>query len=241
MRNTLEASRLDGGVMALFHQLVHLVLSFFSAHELAAIFSLLTIEEAGIPIPIPGDTLLILAGARHPHTALYVASILAASTSAVFCGSSILYWIMRRNGRVLMTRYGRFIRLKPAHLERMERWFARRGRIAIILGRLIPGLRMPTTIMAGLSDVPYRVFAPTALLAAVIWSALYFWLGVLITRGLHLVLGFIAGLPDTVSDTLLLWLWVVAGLAVLAGIVGGALHLRRRVRRASRPASQHMP
>lgn len=226
--------------MTLFHHLVHLVLTFFSAHELTAVFSLLTIEEAGIPIPVPGDTLLILAGAHHPQSAVYIASILSASTLAVFCGSSILYWTMRRNGRALLTRYGRFIHLNPARMERMERWFARRGRVAIVLGRLIPGLRMPTTIMAGLSDVPYRVFAPTALLAAVIWSALYFWLGVLITRGTHFVLGFIAGLPDTVSDTLLLWLWIVAGLAVLAGIIGGALHLRRRARRASRPASQHI-
>lgn len=226
--------------MSLFQHLAHLVLSFFSAHELTAIFTLLTAEEAGIPLPIPGDTLLILAGARHPHTALYVASILAASTLAVFCGSSILYWIMRRNGRVLLTRYGRFIHLKPERLARMERWFARRGRLAIVLGRLIPGLRMPTTMMAGLSDVPYRVFAPTTFLAAVIWSAIYFWLGMLITRGMHLAVALITGLPDTVSDTLLVWLCLVAALALIAGVVGGALHLRRRVRRARVATSHHI-
>lgn len=213
--------------MALFHHLVHLVLALFSAHELTAIFSLLTVEEAGIPLPVPGDSLLILAGARHPHTALYVLSVLMASTMAVFCGSSILYWVMRHNGRVLLARYGRYLHLKPERLERMERWFAKRGPAAIIMGRLIPGLRMPTTIMAGLSAVPYRVFAPTALFAAIVWSALYFWLGIFISRGMHLILGLVTGLPDTVSDTIFVWLCLVLALGVLAGVVG-TLHLRRR-------------
>lgn len=216
--------------MTLFHHVVHLVMAFFSAHELAAIFSLLTVEEAGIPLPVPGDTLLIVAGARHPHTIMYVISVLATSTLAVFCGSSILYWLMRRSGRDLLARFGRFMHLKPGRVERLDGWFHRHGPPAIILGRLIPGLRIPTTIMAGISGVPYRVFAPSALVAALLWSALYFWLGMFIARGTHWVLGLLAGLPDTISDTVLLWVCVPLALAVLGGLLG-AFHARRRARR----------
>lgn len=216
--------------MAIFHQLVHLVFALFTAHELAAIFLLLTIEEAGIPIPVPGDTLLVLAGAHHSQSVLYISSVLAVSTFAVFCGSSILFWLMRTNGRVLLARYGKYLHLKPERVSKLEGWFERHGPVAIVLGRLIPGLRMPTTIMAGLSGIPYRVFAPTAMLAALIWSAVYFWLGTVITRGTHFIFGFVTGLPDDISDTILVWLWILLGLAVLGGLLG-TIHLRRRARR----------
>lgn len=44
----------------------------------------------------------------------------------------------------------------------------------MILGRLIPGLRIPTTIMAGLSGMPYRQFVSSALPAALIWSGAFY-------------------------------------------------------------------
>ncbi len=46
-----------------------------------------------------------------------------------------------------------------------------------MLGRLIPGLRTPTSVMAGLSGVPYRVFMPSTALAAIIWAAFYYFAG----------------------------------------------------------------
>src|SRR5262249_30084949 len=156
--------------MQILEELVRLLLHFLSAHRLAALGVLVFLEEAGIPIPIPGDTLVILAGATHHKSAGYVAAALAISSIAVFAGSSILYGLARRGGRPLLDKYGKFIHLNERRLQRMERWFERRGRGAIVLGRLIPGLRIPTTIMAGLADVPYRVYAPTNALAAVIWS-----------------------------------------------------------------------
>src|SRR6185437_6118625 len=46
-------------------------------------------------------------------------------------------------------RYGRFIHLGPETLARMEGKIQRRGGWAIVLGRIVPGLRIVTPIAAG--------------------------------------------------------------------------------------------
>ncbi|MGH2516811.1 MAG: DedA family protein [Ktedonobacterales bacterium] len=210
--------------MRILTNLSRLILHFYLAHQLGALFVLVLIEEAGIPIPIPGDTLVMLAGARHQKTLQYDLTMLLASSVAVFIGSSVLYFVMRRQGRLLLEKYGKYIRLNQRRLEMLERWFVKRGRLAIIFGRLIPGLRIPTTIMAGLADVPYRVYAPTAALAAVIWSLFYFWLGVALQHGWQLVSAYAAGLLDDLTGSIV-WVWLFVALCVS----GGTLHVGWRI------------
>jgi membrane protein DedA with SNARE-associated domain len=142
----------------------------------------------------------------------------------VFIGSSLLFFVMRHKGRPLLEKYGKYIHLNRGRLDMLERWFVRRGRLAIILGRLIPGLRIPTTIMAGLADVSYSVYAPTAALAAVIWSLFYFWIGVALQHGWQLVSAYTAGLLDDLTGSIV-WVW----LFVLLCISGGTLHVGWRL------------
>ena len=207
--------------------LTQLVLHVFHAHTFSAVFFFVLIEEAGIPIPVPGDSLVMLAGAAPHKTLFYDATVLVLSSVAVFAGSSILYAISRRGGRSLLDRYGRYVHLNERRLARMEHWFARRGRVAIVFGRLIPGLRIPTTIMAGLSGVSYSTYAPTAAIAAIIWSLIYFWLGVVIQHELGIITGVAVGVLDYASDSVI-WVWLLVALLS----VGGTWHMSRRVRRA---------
>ena len=226
--------------MHIFFELTHVLRHFFFAHEFLALFSLITIEEAGVPLPLPGDTLVILAGAHRHPTLGYIALVIGCSTAAVFCGSSVLYYIMRRGGRTLLAKYGKFLHLRQERLARMEGWFARHGPVAIVVGRLIPGLRIPTTVMAGLSGVPYSVYAPTAAVAAVIWSLLYYSIGLLINREQRILTSIITGLLDLASDfAVLLWL-VTLGLVVTFG-TWHIQRLQRQRQQADSPASKDAP
>jgi membrane-associated protein len=222
--------------MHIVRTLAHLLLRIYHQHHFAALFSLVLVEEAGVPIPLPGDTLVMFAGLEPRRTPLYDAAVIGLTTLAVFCGSSVLYAFMCRGGRPFLAKYGRYLRLHEERLDRIEHWFVRRGPLALILGRLIPGLRMPTTAMAGLSGLPYTIYAPTCAVAALIWATLYFFLGVFIERGARVLTALTTGLLDEISKpifALLLILLLTAG--------GGALHLhlhrrrRRRQRRASPP------
>src|SRR4030095_872499 len=122
--------------------------AWYAEHELPGLFLFLLIEEMGVPLLIPGDTLIIVAGARD-RTVGSAILVIGASALAVALGSSILYELMRRGGRPLLDRYGRYLHLNPARVAQLERQFQRHGALAIVVGRLVPGFRTPTTIMAG--------------------------------------------------------------------------------------------
>lgn len=212
-------------MLELIQALAQWLLNFYHAHQLPALFLLVLIEEAGIPIPIPGDTLVMIAGLQPGRSLFYDAGVIAVASLAVFIGSSILFAAMRHGGRPFLQRYGKYLHLHPDRLDRIERWFHKRGRVAIILGRLIPGLRIPTTVIAGLSGLPYRQYAQTCVIAAVIWSTVFFYLGVLVQHETHFIAAFVTDLIDYVSTPA-----VYLTLLLLLSIGGGGLQIHRRVR-----------
>ena len=144
-------------------------------------FVFLLIEEMGIPLVLPGDTLVMAAGARD-RSLLDALTVCAVAALATIGGSSVLYAVARRRGRIFLDRFGRYLHLSPARIATLDRWFRRHGAVAIVVGRVVPGMRTPTTVMAGLFGVPYRTFAPSTALAGVIWALLYFYLGVALER-----------------------------------------------------------
>ncbi len=203
--------------------LFHLLLQFVQAFPLPGLFVLLTIEEAGVPLPLPGDVLLVLAGAHaQERSPWYSVLVMGTATVAVFVGSSLLYTVMRRGGRPLLQRSGLFRHLNPARLERVERFFDRHGRLAIFVGRLIPGMRIPTTVLVGLAGRPYREYAVLTALTAAIWSAGYFWLGVLLGRNGRVLAAILEEMDDVPRGLL------VVGVLVALAVVGVSLWQRRR-------------
>lgn len=131
---------------------------------------LLYAEESGLPLPIPGDAILIYLGS-HPQPLLAAALAIL----AVCAGASNLYWLSRRFGpRLLASPWaGRLFHLTPARAARAHAWFARWGALAVIFGRHVPGLRIPMTVIAGTFGLPYRVFLPSLALSATLWVALW--------------------------------------------------------------------
>ncbi len=214
-----------------------LLFGFYRAHEIPGLFVFLLIEEAGVPLLIPGDVLIIAAGARHnlPLTGA-VLVILTASVAATL-GSSLLYTLMRRGGRSRLLRRLPIHRGDNGHIATVERWFRQHGAVAIVIGRLVPGVRTPTTIMAGLVGIPYRTFAPATAIAAMLWALFYFFLGmVLQQQSRHLIALFTGDLDDLVSLPVL-----AIVLAVGLGGVAGWQRLRRTAPAAGHSAPTVVP
>ena len=128
-------------------------------------------------MPVPGDLLMLVLGVRVHQAHLVLWQVLAVMETATILGAGILYALSARAGRPLAYRYGRFLRLNPERLGRAERWIRHGGWRAIVLLRLVPGLRIATIVGCGLFGVPFRVFAPALALGAFGYLALYTLLG----------------------------------------------------------------
>jgi membrane protein DedA with SNARE-associated domain len=148
-----------------------------AGNEKLVIFLILLVEEAGVPLPAPGDLVIMYAGYRAASGEIGLPQAALAVTISTQMGSTILYLISRRLGPPLLYRYGRFIRLDRARLETAEEWIQRRGPAVVLIGRLTPGLRISTSIAAGAFKIPFPQFLFYTTLAAMIWGIFWLTLG----------------------------------------------------------------
>ena len=150
------------------------MLEFLEQYSYLGLFLILFIEEAGIPLPIPGDIFIgISSGLPNSNYFLIVATVV---TSTIL-GSTILFTLAKKIGQRLLVKYGKYIKITPQKIKKVKRWFRNYGAYAIIFGRLIPGFRTITPFVAGLFDMPYQKFYPATVVAAFIWANIYYVIG----------------------------------------------------------------
>jgi membrane protein DedA with SNARE-associated domain len=141
----VDSTILDGPqdwIVALLHQQAYL-----------APFLLVTVEEAGIPLPVPGDLVIMYIGYQVSKGVLPYAHAFVLLLLAVLVGSSILYALSARYGQRIVLHFGNYLHLDAHKLLTVEEKFQQYGPWVIILGRHIPGFRIPITIFAGMSGI----------------------------------------------------------------------------------------
>jgi membrane protein DedA with SNARE-associated domain len=201
-----------------------------------AIALFILVEEAGVPIPIPGDVVMLLAGVRAHEGQSNLWLVVASLELATVLGSSCLYALAGRAGRTAVYRYGRFLRLSPERLNQTEAWLHRRGFMAVVLGRLVPGLRIVTALACGVFGIRYRVFLPGMALGGLIYILAYVLIGYFVgppvlrlLDNVHLPLDALGSLVPLV--VLLVWLIRARrGLAVDGRVLPRAVDTGARLR-----------
>jgi membrane protein DedA with SNARE-associated domain len=158
-------------------RLAGVLFGLLNRYDDAAVFVLVLIEEAGVPLPLPGDLVMVVAGFRVARGEMNLFVTIFLLELATLVGSSFLYWLAARGGRPLLYRYGRFIHLERNKLDKAEGWVKRHGALAIVLGRIIPGLRMPTAIAAGVFGIRYTVFLPAVAVGSTMYILFFVLLG----------------------------------------------------------------
>src|SRR5579871_2191927 len=158
-------------------QLAHFAQYLLDHYGVLGIALIIFIEECGVPSPMPADLLLLVAGHQIATGRIHPLQAVALVELAAIGGASILYALSRRAGRPFLFRYGRFVRLDLARLEQAEGFLQRHGAIAIAVGRITPGLRIATTLVAGSFAVPFPVFLPAFAVGALAYSLFFIALG----------------------------------------------------------------
>jgi len=195
--------------------------SFLARWHYLGLFGVLLLEEAGIPLPIPGDLFIAAMGFLASTRRASFLPAVAVVTAATVLGATALYLVSRHAGSRLLAFAGRWLGFDAdREEERLAGWLQRRGALAVVVGRLIPGLRIVMTLVAGALRLPLPTFALGTLVAGAIWATIYYWLGYLLGSGYQRLAG-----PGAIPH----WL-VLVGLAVAAAAAFGFLQLRRRAR-----------
>jgi membrane protein DedA with SNARE-associated domain len=143
-----------------------------------AIALLLLLENIGVPV-VPGE-LAMIAGAIFAGTGragLNVVLVGIVAVVASFAGAEIGYVVGRYAGRELILRYGKYVFIKPHHLDRAEVVMDRYGGIAVIVARFIVGLRELNGIIAGVTEMRWLTFTFYNAIGACVWVATWVTIG----------------------------------------------------------------
>jgi len=150
-------------------------LHWIAAYGAVAIFVLLLLGVFGLPIP--DETILTFAGVLVREGRLSLVPTVVAAVLGAVGGVSLSYIVGRRFGLEVVVRYGRWLHVRPAHLDRAQEWFEHSGRWLLVFGYFIPGVRHLTALIAGSARLPVAVFARYAYSGAAGWAIGFVALG----------------------------------------------------------------
>jgi membrane protein DedA with SNARE-associated domain len=180
------------------------------AHGALVVFIVLFVESLGVPSP--SELTLVAAGALIAEGRLNFALVIVAGSLGSFAGAQVSYLIGRRGGRALVLQYGRRVGLTEARLGQVETFFRRYGVLAVLIGRILSGVRAVISYPAGIFAMPWPAFAVATLVGAILWPLIATLLGALLGRAAaHLSLllqhPFLLGLGLLLLAAVLLWVW----------------------------------
>ena len=182
-----ELGALQGGELSLLAIMCLIVLGTFISEDLTCVGTGLLVVR-GVMAPLPGVVACFL---------------------GIWLGDLLLYLLGRSVGPLLGRRPLRWW-ISPRALGASEDWFARRGAIVVVLGRFVPGTRLPTYVAAGVLKMPFWRFAAACAMACALWVpallGLSIWIG---PAALHRLEAYGHSAPLSLFTTALaLWLLV---------------------------------
>jgi len=143
--------------------LVEVAWHFVRDAGLPAIFLLMVAESACIPIPTEATMLFAGFAVANPEQAatshhLTLAGVVIAGVLGNLVGSWIAYGVGRWGRIELVEKHGRWLHVKPSHIEWADRWFQRYGDPAVFFSRMLPIIRTFISLPAGVARMPFGRF-----------------------------------------------------------------------------------
>jgi membrane protein DedA with SNARE-associated domain len=156
---------------------MHHLPEFVVQYGYIAIFVVIALESAGVPMP--GETVLITsavyAGAHPGGLNIYL--VIATAAAAAIFGDNVGFWVGREWGLTLLLRYGRYIGIDQKKLKVGQYLFLKHGGKIVFFGRFVALLRAFAAVLAGANRYSPRLFFVYNALGGVVWASLMGGLG----------------------------------------------------------------
>jgi membrane protein DedA with SNARE-associated domain len=133
------------------------------------------LENAGVPVP--GETMLLTAAALAARGRRSIVVVAIVAATAAILGDNIGFAIGRAGGRPALERFGKWVFMTPERLDAVDRFFDRRGPLAVVGARFVPALRVVGALGAGASRMRWRSFVLFNAIGAVAWATVVSALG----------------------------------------------------------------
>ncbi|WP_307861515.1 DedA family protein [Nocardioides xinjiangensis] len=184
--------------------------------------------------PVPSELVLPLAGytASQGHYGLLAAILWA--TAGSLAGALVLYWLGAAWGLERTCALAdRIPLMRAADVRKAVAWFGDHGRAAVLLGRLVPGVRSLVSIPAGVDRMPLATFCLFTTIGSLAWNSALILAGYELGAQWHLVESYVGPASNVVYVLVAVVLVVVVARRWRHRVSGGPRRSTRR--RSPRP------
>jgi membrane protein DedA with SNARE-associated domain len=126
--------------------------------------------------PIPSELIMPLAGFNIAKGKMEFLPTITVGVVGTILGALPWYYLGRQLGeeriKKLLDRYGKWLRISAKDVDRAKSWFDRYGQVAVLIGRVIPGVRTLISLPAGMAKMPVLPFLIYSSIGTTIWVSL---------------------------------------------------------------------
>jgi membrane protein DedA with SNARE-associated domain len=194
----------------------------------AGLLGVLLVKEAGVPIPVPGDLLVVGAGAALAGQPPLAVAVLVLILAAGLIGGTFQFLVMRRALREALLRLLDGVGMGRARLDALAARLRRTGARGVAVARMTPGVRVGAVAASGLADLPTGPFVRGLLVGNAVFVTAHFALGFALGASAGPIIGAVSGAVVPVA----------AVVVVLAAIGAAGWWLLRRVRGRRSPCDE---
>jgi membrane protein DedA with SNARE-associated domain len=219
---------------SLIGSLVDLVTTVMTTIGIPGLLALMIVESFGIP-PVPSEVVLPFAGFLVADGTFSFGWALAAALVGTVVGSYLAYAVGRWwRHRITGLGVGR-LRLEPRHLERVDRFFARRGDLTVGIARLLPVVRSYISYPAGTARMEPVRFGVYTLIGATPFTVALIYAGMILRSNWDVVRSYFTYLD--LPFIALIGVGVVFILLQIAGVLAPGWPPHRAQQTSPPPAS----
>jgi membrane protein DedA with SNARE-associated domain len=173
----------------------------FASAGLLAVVGLILVKEAGLPVPVPGDLIVIGAGVAAARGDLEPLSTVILIVLASVAGGVVQYALVRSVARPTLLRLlGRVT--SSDRLERQTERLRRGGARSVAVARSTPGVRIVAVAASALAAVPAAAFVVGLAIGNAVFITAHFGLGYVLGEPIVRFVGSALG-PIAVGGVLL--------------------------------------
>ncbi|QLH75651.1 MAG: DedA family protein [Methanomassiliicoccales archaeon] len=131
----------------------------------------------GIITPIPSELIVPFAGHLASLGKMDLLFVVLAATIGSTLGSTVSYLLAMVLGRPVLLRYGRWIFVDEEILDKADRFFAEKGRFAVLFGHMVPGVRSIISYPAGIAKMDPKRFMLFTFGGGLFWNSVLALIG----------------------------------------------------------------
>lgn len=141
-------------------------------YGLFALVGILFIENLGF-IFAPGESIIVTAGFLAAKGVFSIWLVIPLAILAAVLGGYAAYWLGAKYGHRGLLRYGRYIWIKPAMVDKVHHFYTILGAPFVLIGRFVVPLRQLQGYLAGSAEMGFPSFVLWSTLGGVLWVSVW--------------------------------------------------------------------